>query len=65
MNENFGKPARTEVCLRHAARTGVCLRHAARIKLRQPKVFSTVTCHLSPVTCHLSPAIPLFTFHFL
>ncbi|QXE24777.1 hypothetical protein B6N60_03486 [Richelia sinica FACHB-800] len=23
MNENFGKPARTEVCLRHAARTEV------------------------------------------
>ncbi|QXE21819.1 hypothetical protein B6N60_00497 [Richelia sinica FACHB-800] len=25
MNENFGKPARTGVCLQHAARTGVWL----------------------------------------
>ncbi|QXE24594.1 hypothetical protein B6N60_03299 [Richelia sinica FACHB-800] len=31
MNENFGKPARTEVCLRHATRTGVFLRHTGRI----------------------------------
>jgi hypothetical protein len=34
MNENFGKPARTGVCLRHATRTEVWLMPPARYRER-------------------------------
>ncbi|MBD2663648.1 hypothetical protein B6N60_01477 [Richelia sinica FACHB-800] len=54
MNENFGKPARTGVCLRQAARTGVWLRAASHLRnvgLKMPEFSSDgINYSVTPAT---------------